>query len=267
MSRRPSLAKVLSALAALLVLPLAAQRAGAQPILINFDDLPGMSNAPGAPIPEASRLADQYLASHNVRFSSGSPFVAVVIHGGGTPSGVQLMGGSTPDGLLTYNHAFPVAVEFLSASDLSPMVVSQVSITGDLFSIPGTKTIEAFDVEGTLIGTQTHQDSDAQPLTVSAPGIHRARFFSESATVGFDDLRFDTPVPAGAACAPDIGAAGGVPGHDGHLDNNDFIAFINYFFASDPQADRGVAGGLPGHDGHFDNNDFIVFITQFFQGC
>jgi hypothetical protein len=29
----------------------------------------------------------------------------------------------------------------------------------------------------------------------------------------------------------DIGTTGGLPGSDGHLDNNDFIAFINYFFA------------------------------------
>jgi hypothetical protein len=71
-----------------------------------------------------------------------------------------------------------------------------------------------------------------------------------------------------AACGPaDIGRTGGLTGSDGQLDNNDFIAFINYFFASNPLADRGIAGGLPGHDGQFDNNDFIVFINQFFAGC
>jgi hypothetical protein len=69
-------------------------------------------------------------------------------------------------------------------------------------------------------------------------------------------------------CGPaDIGRQGGFSGPDGQLDNNDFIAFINCFFASNPTADRGVAGGIAGHDGLFDNNDFIVFINQFFQGC
>jgi hypothetical protein len=69
-------------------------------------------------------------------------------------------------------------------------------------------------------------------------------------------------------CGPaDLGAAGGVPGSDGALDNNDFIAFINYFFASDPHADKGVAGGLPGSDGLYNNNDFIAFISLFFSGC
>jgi hypothetical protein len=65
----------------------------------------------------------------------------------------------------------------------------------------------------------------------------------------------------------DIGSAGGVLGADGLLDNNDFIVFINLFFAQDPLGDRGVAGGLPGSDGLFDNNDFISFINQFFAGC
>ena len=65
----------------------------------------------------------------------------------------------------------------------------------------------------------------------------------------------------------DCGTAGGLPGSDGAYDNNDFIAFINYFFALDPHADMGRAGGLFGDDGRFDNNDFIAFINQFFSGC
>ncbi|MFT3683520.1 MAG: GC-type dockerin domain-anchored protein [Phycisphaerales bacterium] len=65
----------------------------------------------------------------------------------------------------------------------------------------------------------------------------------------------------------DCGAAGGLPGSDGQYDNNDFIAFINYFFAQNPHADMGRAGGLFGDDGRYDNNDFIAFINQFFAGC
>ena len=68
-------------------------------------------------------------------------------------------------------------------------------------------------------------------------------------------------------CLVDIGAAGGVPGRDGLLDNNDFIVFITYFFESNGLADMGVAGGLAGSDGLFDNNDFIAFIDGFFTGC
>ncbi|HYC31754.1 MAG TPA: GC-type dockerin domain-anchored protein [Gemmatimonadales bacterium] len=69
------------------------------------------------------------------------------------------------------------------------------------------------------------------------------------------------------ACPGDLGSVGGVRGPDGALDNNDFVAFIDAFFASDPLADRGSTGGAAGGDGTFDNNDFVVFVDQFFAGC
>jgi hypothetical protein len=68
-------------------------------------------------------------------------------------------------------------------------------------------------------------------------------------------------------CAADIGTTGGVPGHDGQLNNNDFVVFIDYFFAQNPLADVGGTGGVPGADGQWNNNDFVVFIDQFFAGC
>ncbi|MDP1663103.1 MAG: GC-type dockerin domain-anchored protein [Phycisphaerales bacterium] len=75
-------------------------------------------------------------------------------------------------------------------------------------------------------------------------------------------------VVAPIACGPaDIGGAGGVAPSDGRLDNNDFVVFIDWFFAGDTRADRGRTGGVAGSDGAFDNNDFIVFIDQFFAGC
>ncbi|MFT3684172.1 MAG: GC-type dockerin domain-anchored protein [Phycisphaerales bacterium] len=69
-------------------------------------------------------------------------------------------------------------------------------------------------------------------------------------------------------CVADIGAAGGVFGRDGRLDNNDFISFINAFFNGNMGvADIGAAGGVFGRDGRLDNNDFISFISAFFAGC
>ena len=69
-------------------------------------------------------------------------------------------------------------------------------------------------------------------------------------------------------CGPaDVAQQGGIAGADGVLDNNDFVVFIDWFFAQLPEADRGVTGGIPGSDGAFDNNDFVVFIDQFFAGC
>ncbi|HZW07589.1 MAG TPA: GC-type dockerin domain-anchored protein, partial [Phycisphaerales bacterium] len=74
----------------------------------------------------------------------------------------------------------------------------------------------------------------------------------------------------GSPCGPaDMGAQGGVaaPCGDGVLDNNDFVVFIDRFFAGDPVADQGSQGGEPGADGEHNNNDFVVFIAHFFGGC
>ncbi|HZW07972.1 MAG TPA: GC-type dockerin domain-anchored protein [Phycisphaerales bacterium] len=79
--------------------------------------------------------------------------------------------------------------------------------------------------------------------------------------------RIEYAVTAVIGCAADIGVAGGVRGHDGELNNNDFVAFIDAFFAFEPIADRGMQGGVAGMDRAFDNNDFIVYIDQFFASC
>jgi hypothetical protein len=65
----------------------------------------------------------------------------------------------------------------------------------------------------------------------------------------------------------DLGQQGGLPGRDQLYDNNDFVVFIDRFFAQDPIADIGIQGGLLGSDGLWDNNDFVVFINQFFADC
>lgn len=47
----------------------------------------------------------------------------------------------------------------------------------------------------------------------------------------------------------------------------EFAFFTNHFFSQQPAADIGRQGGLLGSDGLFNNNDFVVFIDQFFAGC
>ena len=94
-----------------------------------------------------------------------------------------------------------------------------------------------------------------------------------STAAGTVQVNFRTNIPGGGTgpcSAADVGVAGGEPGQDNLLDNNDFIAFINFFFAQDPIADQGQAGGEYGSDGLYDNNDFIAFINHFFEdaaGC
>jgi hypothetical protein len=79
----------------------------------------------------------------------------------------------------------------------------------------------------------------------------------------------DLPAPTMPAyCGiADMGVQGGTPGQDNQLNNNDFVAFFDFFFNNDSRADVGKQGGVPGADGVLDNNDFVAFIDAFFAGC
>lgn len=71
-----------------------------------------------------------------------------------------------------------------------------------------------------------------------------------------------------AWCTADVGTTGGVTCHDGVLDNNDMIVYINAYFTSNfALADVGATGGVRGPDGQLDNNDWIVYLDQYFTGC
>jgi hypothetical protein len=140
----------------------------------------------------------------------------------------------------------------------------------------GVVTVQAFDGGGTLLGTVTGNSSDGNFNSgtaedrfygfISPGGIGRLTIGDQNNCIEVDHIQAGRAGPGG--CGPaDIGGAGGLPGADGHLDNNDFIVFITYFFNANALADRGIAGGLTGHDGLFNNNDFIAFINQFFAGC
>jgi len=234
-----------------------ASHASAQPNLLTFEDFPAMSNSPGSMVPASARLSDFYLASHGVRFFSGSSFVAVVLHGSNTPSGVNILGGTTPDGRLTYLNVFPVEAAFFDSTGATKYVVSEVSVRGDLTPVPGTKTLEAYDLNGNLLGSDTQLDSNPAPLAVSAAGIHRIRMFSQSATVGFDDLRFDTPKPA-TACPGDLNG-------DAFVDDADFSLFAfayNILDCADPAMPAGCPADI-NNDGFVDDADFSSFATAY----
>jgi hypothetical protein len=242
---------------ALLFSVFAAPTVIAQPVLLEFEDYPAMSNLPGGVIPVASRLSDFYLATHGVRFSSGSAFVAVVNHGSNTPSGKNILGGSTPDGRLTYQNGFPVAAAFFDPTGTVKYVVSAVSVRGDLTPVPGTKTLEAYDVNGNLLGRDIQLDSNPAPLAVNAPGIHRIRMFSQSATIGFDDLRFDTP-RAAASCPGDLNG-------DTFVDDVDFQIFAlayNILDCAEPAMPSGCPADL-NSDGLVDDTDFLIFVIAY----
>jgi len=129
------------------------------------------------------------------------------------------------------------------------------------------------------IGTGLAPDGrDGDLMTGSyylAAGIYNVAFGASNlnvtgtgAAVGTFQVNFRTNIPGGGTgnlCgAADVGGVGGVAGADNHLDNNDFVVFIDLFFGHSPLADQGSTGGVAGSDSVWDNNDFVVFIDNFF---
>lgn len=165
---------------------------------ITFDTLTAMPSGPsGTAVPASGRLSTQLLGL-GVRFSSTSDYVAVVPLGTGhATSGVNGIGGVSSAGQLSY--LSPIRVTFFLPSDPSVLAVTNfVSIRGDLHPIPGSITMQAFDINGNLLGTVTRQDAGGTTLSLAIAGIHSIRLTQQTGTVAFDDLTFNTPVAAAA---------------------------------------------------------------------
>jgi len=167
-----------------------------------------MTRITGNPIPLDARLSDQFLSTLGVRFASGSDYVPVIFLGdipNHALSGVNGIGGSTDDGLLTYNDAFPITISFWDPSNSSrPATTDFVSIRGDLRGSSFTVAFDAFDSDGNLVASDSGQDFGGRTYSVAAASIHSVRFsgvptptIGGSGGVGLDDLTFNpvTPVP------------------------------------------------------------------------
>jgi hypothetical protein len=76
-----------------------AGQARAELMVIDFEGLSAMTFISGNPIPPSAQLSDTFLFTHGVRFSSGSPYVAVVDLGvGHATSGTNGIGGPRRQG-------------------------------------------------------------------------------------------------------------------------------------------------------------------------
>jgi len=149
-------------------------------LTLDFEDIEAMTFMTGNPIPARARLSDAYLDTHGVRFSSGSPYVAVVDLGvGHATSGTNGIGGSTPDGRLTYDARFPMVARFFDPSDPSvPAVTSFVSVRQDLLGSRQVTTLKAYDLDGKMIACSSERDDGGRTLSLSAPGIHSVEFLA-----------------------------------------------------------------------------------------
>ncbi len=138
---------------------------------------------------------------------------------------------------------------------------------GDYFLAVSRYNIDPVDAGASLIWANTPFDTERSPDGPGAGGTVAAWTGTVTGTANYTIAFTGTCYPSnGPACGlADVGGVGGAPGADAHLDNNDFVVFIDYFFSQNPIADQGATGGAPGPDGAYDNNDFIVFIDNFFN--
>lgn len=174
----------------------------AAPVIINFEQFPGLNigGLPEAsPIPEYAQLFDQLLDSHGILFTSGSPYVAVLSYYRCVPSGNNFIQNSAPDGTLTASSDYPIMITFFKPGDPSIKAVTDfVSIRGDLCGDGRPITLKAFDVDGNLVGSSTKADWGAI-LTVSTASkiIHEVRLYGHpepyAEGVAWDDLTFNPP--------------------------------------------------------------------------
>lgn len=184
-----------------MVFALGAGAIQADPIVLDFEGLTSMPSQSTYSIPLRAQLSDAFLEMYGVRFSSGSPYVAVVDLGPGHAiSGVNGIGGSTPTGLLTYDRLHPVVASFFDPHNPSvPAITNFVSVRGDLIGTGQSITLKAFDVNGRLIAAVTVEDTGGALLAVTAPGIHSVHFLGtqDFGGVALDNFTFNpvTPFP------------------------------------------------------------------------
>ncbi len=175
--------------------------------LITFDTLPDMPNAPGTIVPVGARLSDQLVATFGVSFSSGAGYVAVVNHTPlcvtCTPTPLNIIGGTNSGNALSYSTAITAA--FFNPADPSAQATTDfVRVLGDWVPLgSGTVTMNIFDAAGNLLGSVSDDDigpiGQGPELSFSMAGIHRVEFFSNNATVGFDNFEFGNLVFATSA--------------------------------------------------------------------
>jgi hypothetical protein len=175
----------------------------ADPITIDFESLASMPFTSRAAIPIEARLSDQLVSSYGTRFSSASPYIAVVeLPVGAATSGTKGIGGATANGLLTYAASSPIEVSFWDKTIPGvPAVTDFVSFRLDQWATTDgrTVTLMAYDLNGTFLASSTIADAAGAPIAVTAVGIHRVAFFGcgDDDGAALDDLTFNPPVSVG----------------------------------------------------------------------
>ncbi|MBY0111654.1 MAG: hypothetical protein K2Y21_02445 [Phycisphaerales bacterium] len=180
---------------------------------LNFESLAGTSYVNGSPVPSASRLSDQLVSIHGVRFTSSGGFASVVDLGvGHAVSGSVGLAGSSADGNVSYGSSDPIEISFWNPANTSQRFqTDSVSLRGDLWGSGQTISLKAFDRFGNFLAEVSAVDSGGTLLSISAVGIHSVIFSGVadpvSGGVGIDDLSFGAlTIPAPSMLVPIIGS-------------------------------------------------------------
>ncbi|HZW06702.1 MAG TPA: GC-type dockerin domain-anchored protein, partial [Phycisphaerales bacterium] len=197
--------------------------------------------------------------------------------------GLQVTGGTLAPGLGTITGTMQCGGRYVQG----PGGTLEIGVVGDGVTQSADRlalTSSGFNGQATLGGTlRVVLPGGISPppvggidyVIVDAPGGLSGAFASISEGNPITGYRYSvsyTPTQAimrviKRCSGADFAGQGADTNFDGRLDNNDFIVFIDLFFAADQRADVGSTGGVRGPDGEWNNNDFVVFIDIFFEGC
>jgi hypothetical protein len=146
--------------------------------------------------------------------------------------------GGTP---ATFSVAMNQTVLPASITTQPPQLASTQAGTPIPISVGITGTASAFRwhrngiplVDGPGVSGSTTAALTLTPAAVDDGSVYFCRVSTTCGgplTSGFTSLHI-VPTPPAPHCTADLGQQGGIPGPDGFLDNNDFIAFIDAFFS------------------------------------
>jgi hypothetical protein len=148
----------------------------------------------GSPVDPTAEITNQYenLGVIFTTASPGAPYAVLINLTGQAPSGVNGIGAANSSNDVDYTQDLDIFL--VVPGTLTPAVTDTFSIQGDEIPIPGNVIFTAYDVNGVQIASGTLPDAAGQTYSLSAPGIHEFRIHSQSGTVAYDNVSFDTPV-------------------------------------------------------------------------
>ncbi len=177
-------------------------------MLMTFDDLTlGGPFLQGTAVDPSTRLTNQYQSQFGATFTSAVGYCALVNLGAenAAPSPPNGFTAVTLDGHVTYDQANPIQIVFSDPLNANvPGVTKSVSVTGDLDgNVNLDMTLQAFDVNGTMIGQTTIKDAGGETFTVafSTPRIHSVKFIC-GPVIGQDGAALDNVRIAPVVAAP-----------------------------------------------------------------